>query len=213
MTDKEKETFETWNRVASAYEEKFMKMDFYNDSYDRFLELLPRQAKVLDLGCGPGNISHYLLTHRADLDILGTDIAGNMVELAAKNNPTARFQIMDSREILNLPDTFDGIISGFCLPYLSEEECGKLFFDAYQLLNKNGTLYLSFVEGDPLESGFKSGSGGRVFFQYHLLDILVNQLTEAGFEILDIVYVNYPVSENQQDVHTIIHCRKINQTR
>jgi hypothetical protein len=30
--DRYKETFETWNKVASLYQDKFMELDLYNDS-------------------------------------------------------------------------------------------------------------------------------------------------------------------------------------
>lgn len=32
--DRYKETFETWNKVAIRYQEKFMDLDLYNESYD-----------------------------------------------------------------------------------------------------------------------------------------------------------------------------------
>ena len=32
--DKYKETFKTWNKVASLYQDKFMELDLYNDTYD-----------------------------------------------------------------------------------------------------------------------------------------------------------------------------------
>jgi hypothetical protein len=43
--------------------------------------------------------------------------------------------------------TYDGIVCGFCLPYLSQDECLQLMKDSYHLLNENGMIYLSFVEG------------------------------------------------------------------
>ncbi|TCV19528.1 hypothetical protein EDC17_100450 [Sphingobacterium alimentarium] len=45
-----------------------------------------------------------------------------MIELAKKNNPTAHFDVMDSRHIGELTDSYDAIICGFCLPYLSDQE-------------------------------------------------------------------------------------------
>lgn len=35
MNNHYKETFEIWNKVASLYQEKFMNLDLYNDSYDK----------------------------------------------------------------------------------------------------------------------------------------------------------------------------------
>ena len=97
MEDHYKETFETWNKVALLYQEKFMHLDIYNSTYDAFLGSLPKSSTVLEIGCGPGNISRHLLSERPDLQLLGTDIAPNMLQLAAANNPTATFLQLDCR--------------------------------------------------------------------------------------------------------------------
>src|SRR5690606_15303176 len=108
--DKDKETFETWNKIAALYQEKFMMMDLYDESYDFICSSIQKEnAKILEIGCGPGNISKYLLSKRADFDILGIDIAPNMIELARKNNPSAKFMLMDSRQIHTLKSKYDGI--------------------------------------------------------------------------------------------------------
>lgn len=81
--DKYQETFDTWNKVATTYEDKFMDLDLYNDTYDIFLDLIPRKdASVLDIGCGPANITKYLLSQTPNLKIKGIDISKNMVKLA-----------------------------------------------------------------------------------------------------------------------------------
>lgn len=49
-----KRTIETYDSVAINYEEKFMDMDLYDDTYDYFCSLLKNESKVLDIGCGPG---------------------------------------------------------------------------------------------------------------------------------------------------------------
>ena len=60
--DKYKETFKTWNKVASLYEDKFMDLDLYNNTYDYFCELVKDNAKILEIGCGPGNITNLSST-------------------------------------------------------------------------------------------------------------------------------------------------------
>src|SRR5690606_11871580 len=115
-------------------------------------------AKILEIGCGPGNITKYLLFKRPDFNIYGIDIAPKMIALAKSNNPTANFNIMDARQISSLKTKFDGIVCGFCLPYLSNTDCEKLIFDSFNLLNNNGLIYISFAEGDPDTSGFQVGS-------------------------------------------------------
>lgn len=204
--DKYKETFQTWNKVAHLYQDKFMDLDLYDESYDFICDsVLKNNAKILDVGCGPGNISKYLLAKRPDFDILGIDVAPNMVELAKKNNPSAEFIVMDSRNINEIESKFDAIVCGFCLPYLSESETEKLVQDCYNLLNKNGLLYISFVEGNPEESGFiSSSSGDRVFFHFHDLNELQKLLTSSGFEKQNVIKVEYPKSENKVEIHTIV---------
>lgn len=202
----DKETFETWNKVALLYQEKFMDLDLYNESYDLICNSISKHnAKILDVGCGPGNITRYLLSKRPDLKIHGIDIAPNMIELAKRNNPAANFSVMDCQQINELNEKFDGIVCGFCLPYLSPSDCEKLIADACSLLNNDGLIYLSFVEGDPNASGFRVAStGDRSYFYYHSLHSLNVQLLTSGFIELKEFKVQYQNTET----HTIVTARK-----
>lgn len=210
MSDRYTETFKTWDNIASLYQEKFMQLDLYNDTYDYFCTAITKdKARILEIGCGPGNITRYLLNRRPDFDLLGIDIAPNMTELARKNNPTARFTVMDCRQINRLAIKFDGIIGGFCLPYLSQKETNQLIADAYDLLHDNGLIYFSFVEGDPAKSGFKTGSGGRVYFYYHKLTDILSQLTISKFGEAKIFEVPYKTSATDFETHTILTAKKM----
>ena len=207
--DRYKETFETWNKLASLYQDKFMDLDLYNETYDFVCNSITRvNAKVLEIGCGPGNITKYLLSQRPDFDIFGIDISPNMIELAEKNNPTAKFAVMDSRQINSLEKKYDGIIGGFCLPYLSKTESKELISHSYELLNDNGLIYLSFVEGDPAKSDFKVSGAGRVFFHFHNLGDIKEQLVGTNFDEIETFKVKYKVSETEFDIHTIVTAKK-----
>jgi 2-polyprenyl-3-methyl-5-hydroxy-6-metoxy-1,4-benzoquinol methylase len=208
--DKYKETFETWNKVASLYQDKFMDLDVYNDTYDFIGNSITKaRAKILEIGCGPGNITKYLLSARPDFDIFGIDVAPAMIELAKKNNPTARFDIMDIRQIDAITTKYDAIICGFCLPYLSQTDSQKLITDCYNLLNEEGLVYISFVEGNPNDSGFKSAStGDRTFFYYHSLDYLTQQLSKNNFDPLKIFTVDFRRNETEFETHTILTAKK-----
>ncbi|MFA6277625.1 MAG: class I SAM-dependent methyltransferase [Pedobacter sp.] len=209
--DKYKETFDTWNNIASLYQDKFMGLDLYNDTYDFICSFIDKpKAKLLEIGCGPGNITKYLLAKRPDFEIFGIDIAPNMIALAKQNNPTAHFAVMDCRQINHVDTKFDGIIGGFCLPYLSNTESKELIANANDLLNEDGLIYLSFVEGEQDKSEFKVGSGGRVYFNYHKLDDIKAQLNEFKFKELKTFKVKYKISETEFDIHTILIAKKKN---
>ncbi len=205
-----KKTFKTWNTVAKLYEDKFMDLTLYNSSYDLFCQLLnSKTPKLLDIGCGPGNITKYLLSKLPESIIEGVDIAPNMITLAKQNNPKAQFYEMDIRSIDTLTSKYNGIICGFGLPYLSKTDCETLINSSYNLLKPKGILYLSFVEGNYDNSGYISGnSGDQVFFYYHNLKLLKQLLIAQQFNSITITYVDYPKSETITEKHTIIMARK-----
>lgn len=202
----EKETIATWNKIAELYEERFMGLDLYNDTYDAFCAAVGnRKANILEIGCGPGNVSRYLIQQEPDWHITATDIAPNMIALAQKNNPSANCLVMDSREIGKLEVQFDGIIAGFVLPYLSVEESRHLIADCKKILNNKGILYLSFVDGKTEDSGYQTGSNGdRIYFQYHSLQTIIQTLIDLHFEEPQVFTIAYCKNDGAQEMHTII---------
>ncbi len=199
MPDPYQITFNSWNKVATLYQERFMHLELYNDSYDFFCEQLKKpNAQVLEIGCGPGNITRYLLSKRPDYTITGIDVAPNMVMLAQHNNPAAHFQIMDCRQLDLISKNFDGIVCGFCVPYLSLEDCKKLIKDCADLITPGGYLYLSAMEGQYEDSGYATGSSGdSMFIYYYEEDRLSKLLVEHHFSIKACFYktLDFPESK------------------
>lgn len=209
MNNKYQETFRTWNKIAQLYEDIFMDLDLYNDTYALFCDSLPKlNPSILEIGCGPGNITKHLTQQLPNSIITATDVSENMVELAKKNNPTVTCKVLDCRNIIEIDQHFDGIMCGFVIPYLSNTDCVKLFTDCYNLLNENGVLYISFVAGDYENSGFISGStGDRTYFYYHELETIQSVLKSLGFTIFSIIDVAYPKADNIE-IHTVINAKK-----
>lgn len=208
--DTHQETFTTWNSLAEAYRERFMDFDLYDETYRVFCRLLPEYAEVLELGCGPGNVSRFLLQERADLQVLATDYAPNMVEMAQREVPQMKTQVLDARELGNLEGSYHGIVCGFLLPYLSMEATEKLAQSCSEKLKKSGYLYWSYVPGNPMDSGFLTGSTGlRSYFQYHDPDTIESYLLHAGFQILETWDIPYKKTGTTEEVHRICILQKI----
>lgn len=209
--DNYQNTIAIYDQIAAAYQDKFMDLDLYNDTYDLFCQLVEKpNAAVLEVACGPGNITRYVLSKRPDFKIKATDMAPNMVKLAQTNNPSATCEVMDCRAIDQLTERFDAVICGFCMPYLSKDDCDKLIKDSANLLHGGGIFYGSVLEDDYEKSGYQSSSDGklRMFIYRHQADYLMEMLTTHHFSTLHLIRKPYPKSDGSTDTHLIIIAQK-----
>jgi 2-polyprenyl-3-methyl-5-hydroxy-6-metoxy-1,4-benzoquinol methylase len=201
-----------FNKYATDYQHKFMNQDLYNDTFDVFCNSITKESPdVLELACGPGNITSCILKKRPDFKILGSDLASNMLELAKKNNPAAEFQLMDCRDIDKLDKQFDAIMCGFCLPYLSKEDAVKLIGDAAVRLHPDGVLYISTMEDDYSKSGLKSASQDerdQCYIHYHQADYLTAALTDNNFRIIDLQRKEFAAPDGTKTTDLILIARK-----
>jgi len=200
-----------FDKFAKEYQEKFMNLDLYNDTFDFFCEQVQtKNAHILELACGPGNITKYLLSKRANFKILATDLSNNMLELAKLNNPTAQFKLMDCRDVKKLNKKFDALIAGFCLPYLSKAEAIQLIAHAAESLKPKGILYLSTMEDDNHKSGFKTGSTGeQMFMNYHEEIYLREAMQENNLKLLKLYRKNFPSTDGSKVIDLILIAEKI----
>ena len=199
-----------FDKCANVYQDKFMDLDLYQDSIDVFCSNIKKDnADILDVACGPGNITYYLLKRRPNFKISGIDLSTKMIALAQKNNPQAEFQVMDCRDIEASNKVYDGIICGFCLPYLSKEEAIEFIKNASKALTINGLIYISTMEDDYSQSGFKtSSSGDKMFVHYHEADYLTQALNSHGFKIIDLRRQIYPSQDETPTIDLIIIAEK-----
>lgn len=199
-----------FHRHAEGYREKFADLTLYNDSYRRFSELLrPGRARVLDVACGPGNVSRYLMAQRPDLDLLGIDLAPRMVELAREAVPSAQFAVHDSRKLADLGRQFDGIICAFGLPYISRSEGLAFMRAAFEALESNAVFYLSTMLGRNEDSGLQtSATGDQVYVTYYSEPEVIRGLEEAGFSIVHRQHLQSPSAASKVTTDLIVIASK-----
>lgn len=186
---------DAFDKSAKIYQDKFMDVSLFAGTFNIFCDNIAiNNAAILDIACGPGNISRYLLDRKPDYDVLGIDLSPNMLRLAQNNNPGAKFQLMDCREISNIEKRFEGVMCGFCLPYLTPKEASELIVNVSGLLKSNGVFYLSTMEEDEnTKSRFQiSSSGDQVYVNYHREDDLARAFRENNFEIMNLTRFSSP---------------------
>lgn len=209
--DNYEHTIKTWDQLAQRYQDIFMDLKLYDESYDLFCNYLTTQhATILEIGCGPGNITKYLLRKRPDFKIHATDVAPSMIALAKKNNPSASFTLLDCRNISILDNKFNAIVCGFCLPYLAEADFQKLVEDSTLLLEKDGLLYLSTIEGNYENSNYESSSDGlhRVFVYYYDEARITKTLQENNYSVLERIRIPYTKGDGTKSTHLIFIAQK-----
>lgn len=206
--DKNKIAVAVFDKSAVRYQDKFMDLDLYHDSFNAFCEAIDKEnAEVLEIACGPGNITRYLLKKRPGYRILATDLSVNMLELARINNPAAGFMLMDGRQMDQLDGQFDAIMCGFFLPYLSKEEAVQWISDSARKLRPGGVLYISTMEDDYAKSGFagpETEGEDRLFIHYHEAGYLTEALKNNRFELIDLRRQPYPEQDGSVTTDLII---------
>jgi SAM-dependent methyltransferase len=147
----------------------------------RFSSSLKRNARVLDLGCGPGR----------DLDVFandghvvtGVELNEDFVEMAKLRHNVIH---TDIREISRLFSdlSFDGIWAQASLVHLSHDEVTSVVADCFQLLKPQGIFYTCVpTTGD---SGWKTESDGTRWYTVWPERTFVEVCTNAGFAITDV---------------------------
>ncbi|MFB6456619.1 class I SAM-dependent methyltransferase [Chitinophaga sp. Hz27] len=175
---------EVFDRRALTYQEKYMDVSHYGDGLDKLCQLLKPTASILDVACGPGNIARYMLARRPDLQWQGTDLAPAMVQLAAANNPTAKFTVADIRNVAAMNTTVDAIICGFALPYLDQDAVAAFIHAAFHRLQPGGYLYISTMEGEYQQSALQTSSAGdTLMIYYHHKNDILPLLQQQGFSL------------------------------
>lgn len=206
-----KQTQKVWNEIARRYEEKFMDFELYNRSYEDFCELISApKPSVLEIGCGPGNITKHLHRLLPKAEILATDASQNMIELCQKNLPSVAVQKLDCRNLNSIQHNFDAIVCGFTIPYLSKKDL-ELFIEQCQThLNNKGLMYLSFVERNYSDSGYIGNTAeDQMYFHYYQKSEVESILTKNSLSVVSNHEFEYTESDGRSETHIALIARLI----
>lgn len=146
---------------------------------------LPRNSKVLDIGCSSGVFLKELKEMGFDeKNLFGIDISEVAIENAKQNGLENTF-VMDAQNI-TLDEKFDVIIASDCLEHLKEDE--KALKNWYELLNKNGVAFI-FVPA--FMSLWSYHDEYNMHYRRYTNSELKSKLEKEGFEIQKSSYWNF----------------------
>jgi ubiquinone/menaquinone biosynthesis C-methylase UbiE len=129
--------------------------------------------RVLDLACGPGNLSRIVAAKVAPRgEVVGVDLAPGMIELARRSGiAAARFDVMDMEQLDFAAATFDGAICGHGLQFAPD--LSRALAEARRVLKPGGRLAAS-VPASPIKDSV-----------WGLLDGVIDRWLPSGPEVID----------------------------
>jgi 2-polyprenyl-3-methyl-5-hydroxy-6-metoxy-1,4-benzoquinol methylase len=121
--------------------EDFKRLDFIVDS---IRNLNRKNVKILDIGCGNGNIS--LALGSQGFNVTGVDIDNTSIENARKLNTFAnvKFELLDANAFA-MKEEFDAIVCSEVLEHLDKPE--ELVTSIFSILKKDGILVATVPNG------------------------------------------------------------------
>lgn len=174
------DSIDYYNRHASDYYDNTVEISM-KEILEKFIVLLPEGGTVLDLGCGSGRDSLFLIEE--GFDVTALDGSSELCELAeihiGQEVLNMRFEEIDFQEV------FDGVWACASLLHVPEEKIDMILEKVITSLNKKGILYMSFKYGN-----FSGERNGRYFKDYNTGEIKELIARHKELEIIEIFKTN-----------------------
>lgn len=205
--DKTPRTIESYNQCADRFVQTYMDLGLFEPYFREFSGLLKVGSTILDLGCGPGNVSRFLMNQDKGYQIVGIDLSPRMLQYAKRNVPGGKFIRADLRLVV-FKQTFDAVIASFCIIHLNQDEVDDLLRKTFDLLGDGGYLYLSFMYGG--EPGFeKAGfSKDEMYFCYFEPGEMIKALERLGYRVMSKYRHDYQRTADQPIQDIVIIAQK-----
>jgi SAM-dependent methyltransferase len=159
-----------YSQLAQVYHEMYQSIFDYKKEFNRYHRLLNKHRchRVLEIGCGSGNLAPYFLD--ASYDYMGMDVAEGMLKIAKRMAPAAQFVGADMRKF-HFNRKFDAvIITGRSFTYMTtnSDVLGALQ-SVHAALRPHGLLIFDNFDATAIFKDFskrltqKAWSGGKRF--------------------------------------------------
>ncbi|MGH1417914.1 MAG: class I SAM-dependent DNA methyltransferase [Hyphomicrobiaceae bacterium] len=162
----------------------------WNDKvcHNQFIQSLPRNASVLDLGCGGGSpVAENLVAQ--GVQVTGVDSSPTLIKLCRSRLSDQEWIIGDIRTVV-LGRTFNGILAWDSFFHLQPDDQRAMFeiFAAHakpktMLMFNTGPAYgeaIGTYRGDPLYHASLGGEEYRVLLQQHNFGVVQHSIEDAA---------------------------------
>jgi 2-polyprenyl-3-methyl-5-hydroxy-6-metoxy-1,4-benzoquinol methylase len=145
--------------------------------------LLPREAAVLDLGCGAGVPVTRWLSDKG-FAVTGVDVSARQLDLARTYVPEATFIKADMSEVTFAPGSLDAVVAFHSIIHVPRTEHPALLGRIHRWLKPEGTFLATMTLPDyEGRDDDWEGWGAPMVWSHYDGDTNVALLREAGFVI------------------------------
>lgn len=110
--------------------------DLWLDKYEDIVRLIPK-CKALDLGCGIGQYTKYLI--EKGFDVISSDISSEALKVLSENIENAKTIELDMSKKLPFEDnTFDLVFANLSIHYFDSATTVKLLKEIKRIIKNNG---------------------------------------------------------------------------
>lgn len=148
----------------------------FKETQQRFLQLLPAHACILDFGCGSGRDTKYFLDRGYQVEAI--DGAAEICKLASEYTGIAVRQMLF--EELDAVKRYDGIWACSSILHLPKAELLSVMGKMKNALRDRGIIYTSFKYGE-----FEGERNGRYFTDFTKDSFAVFMKQAGGLRIED----------------------------
>ncbi len=181
IMDESKQASLVYDKIAEPYAKEFT---IPSEHINAFLDLLPKNASVLDAGCGFGVDAEYMQSKGCK--VIGIDLSKKMIQLAKQNFPQIIFRQQDIRKLHFEPHSFEGILASYSFIHIPKKDVPLLLQTFHKILKENGILYLGLQSGQSKEifinEPFKPDE--KLFLNIISFDEIKKLLLHTGFYII-----------------------------
>jgi ubiquinone/menaquinone biosynthesis C-methylase UbiE len=135
----------TYETVAEEYAITFgddlARLLFDRRFLDDFARRVGQDGPVVDVGAGPGQVSAYLADR--DIDVIATDLAPRMLDVARRRLVGAPLLAADLRHLPMRAHSCAGVAAWYVLPFVRRHELRTALTELRRVLRSGGVIALA----------------------------------------------------------------------
>ncbi len=127
---------------APALFDRLYRYDWYGGTLRLWIDdmKLPQKTRLLELGCGPGNLSEYMANK--GFDTTGADKSERMIKRAEARGSNVGFVIANAYDLPFSDQSFDAVVSASLINVVPEPE--KMLAEIHRVLKPEGSASILF---------------------------------------------------------------------